>query len=110
MANPYRSSSPEVAMNPANLKQTAQRHQVLPSVSTAPSASVHSSSVSSASERFESHPSVSTPAPPVHISVIMPCLNEVRTLPAYIHSAIDGIRATNFTGEIIIADNGSTDG
>lgn len=44
------------------------------------------------------------------ISIVMPCLNEVITLPACIRKAQQAIEHLGFTGEIIVADNGSTDG
>jgi glycosyltransferase involved in cell wall biosynthesis len=51
---------------------------------------------------------------PVGVSLIMPCLNEALWLPACIANArvaLDLIRSTlALDGEIIVADNGSTDG
>ena len=44
------------------------------------------------------------------VSVVMPCLNEVRTLSKCIAQARAGIDTGSFHGEIIVADNGSTDG
>jgi glycosyltransferase involved in cell wall biosynthesis len=44
------------------------------------------------------------------VSVVMPCLNEVETLEASIARAREGIRQAGLTGEVVIADNGSTDG
>jgi glycosyltransferase involved in cell wall biosynthesis len=46
----------------------------------------------------------------VTLSVLMPCLNEARTLPACIAKAHAYLARQNFAGEIIIADNGSSDG
>lgn len=43
------------------------------------------------------------------ISVVMPCLNEERTVAGCIREAFAGLAAGNLDGEIIIADNGSTD-
>lgn len=40
----------------------------------------------------------------------MPCLNEAETLEGCIQRAHDGLKAAKVTGEILIADNGSTDG
>ena len=47
---------------------------------------------------------------PIEVSIVMPCLNEAETLKACILKAREGLAATGRTGEIIIADNGSTDG
>ena len=40
----------------------------------------------------------------------MPCLDEAETLAGCIEAAMLGLKACSATGEIIIADNGSTDG
>lgn len=46
----------------------------------------------------------------IELSVVIPCLNEVDTLGGCIEKAQHGLRKANVRGEIIIADNGSTDG
>ena len=50
----------------------------------------------------------------VEVSIVMPCLDEVRCLPACIanaREALDRMRSElGLDGEIVIADNGSTDG
>lgn len=46
----------------------------------------------------------------VELSVVMPCLNEADTLEACILKAREGIEEAGIGGEIVIADNGSTDG
>src|SRR5215217_6597831 len=46
----------------------------------------------------------------VELSVIMPCLNEADTLATCIAKAQRVLDACNIAGEIIVADNGSTDG
>lgn len=46
----------------------------------------------------------------VELSVVMPCLNESRTLGACIQKAQKAIKELGIRGEIIVADNGSTDG
>lgn len=43
------------------------------------------------------------------ISVVMPCLNEEETLKACIEEAQAAIQASGVSGEVVIADNGSTD-
>ena len=47
---------------------------------------------------------------PVELSIIMPCLNEAETIARCIEKAKTGIQRSGVPGEIIIADNGSTDG
>ena len=44
------------------------------------------------------------------ISIILPCLNEAKTLGNCIMKAQQNIEALKLDGEIIVADNGSTDG
>jgi len=46
----------------------------------------------------------------VEISIVMPCLNEVETLATCIEKARRAIETEGFAAEIIVADNGSTDG
>jgi glycosyltransferase involved in cell wall biosynthesis len=49
-------------------------------------------------------------AEPVELTILMPCLNEAETLARCIESARRGIQRAGVRGEILIADNGSTDG
>jgi glycosyltransferase involved in cell wall biosynthesis len=44
------------------------------------------------------------------VSVVMPCLNEARTLAACIEQIQTAFYKHNISGEIIVADNGSSDG
>ncbi|MBZ8141412.1 dolichol-P-glucose synthetase [Rubrivivax gelatinosus] len=44
------------------------------------------------------------------LTILMPCLNEVRTLGRCIAKANVFLMASGVTGEVLIADNGSTDG
>ena len=46
----------------------------------------------------------------LELSIVMPCLNEADTLANCIRNAKQGLRHAGVEGEIIIADNGSTDG
>jgi glycosyltransferase involved in cell wall biosynthesis len=46
----------------------------------------------------------------VELSVVMPCLNEARTLANCIGKAQRAFRDAKIAGEVIIADNGSSDG
>jgi glycosyltransferase involved in cell wall biosynthesis len=47
---------------------------------------------------------------PIFLSIVMPCLNEARTLPICIAKGRAYLDRQSFHGEIIVADNGSTDG
>jgi glycosyltransferase involved in cell wall biosynthesis len=46
----------------------------------------------------------------VEVTVVMPCLNEADTLAACIEKAQRALKEHNISGEVIVADNGSTDG
>ena len=46
----------------------------------------------------------------VELSIVIPCLNEAETLARCLDSARLGIERSDVRGEIIVADNGSTDG
>jgi len=47
---------------------------------------------------------------PCELSIVMPCLNEAETLAACIDKAHAFLEQNKVSGEIIVADNGSTDG
>jgi len=47
---------------------------------------------------------------PLELSVVMPCLNEADTLEGCIRKAQQALRDSGITGEVVVADNGSTDG
>lgn len=46
----------------------------------------------------------------IDVSIVIPCLNEVLTLPACIGKAKEAIASLSLSGEVVISDNGSTDG
>jgi hypothetical protein len=46
----------------------------------------------------------------VQLTILMPCLNEAKTLPTCIRKAQAFLSRRSIPGEILIADNGSTDG
>jgi hypothetical protein len=48
--------------------------------------------------------------PSCDLTILMPCLNEAETLAACIAKAQRGIAEAGVEGEVLIADNGSTDG
>jgi glycosyltransferase involved in cell wall biosynthesis len=48
--------------------------------------------------------------PTLEVSVVMPCLNEARTIVTCIEKAHAALRGSGLTYEIVIGDNGSTDG
>ena len=45
-----------------------------------------------------------------HISIVIPCLNESATVGACVHVARDAVARLDQHGEVIVVDNGSTDG
>jgi glycosyltransferase involved in cell wall biosynthesis len=58
--------------------------------------------------------SVGDREPAVDVTIVMPCLNEAKSLPACLKNARDALEMIQqqfgLTGEVLIADNGSTDG
>lgn len=51
------------------------------------------------------------PAPTgIEVSVVMPCLNEAETIARCIEKALRAFREHGIAGEVVIGDNGSTDG
>jgi glycosyltransferase involved in cell wall biosynthesis len=46
----------------------------------------------------------------MQLSILMPCLNEAETVATCVRKAQTWLSSANVTGEVIIADNGSTDG
>lgn len=45
----------------------------------------------------------------IDISVVMPCLNEQDSVASTVREALEGIKATGLSGEVIVVDNGSFD-
>src|SRR5215831_11044374 len=62
--------------------------------------------------------SVAARVPPEHyedlavpeLTVVIPCLNEARTIGICIRKAQDSFERLDVSGEVVVADNGSTDG
>lgn len=54
-------------------------------------------------------PGSKAPAPAPEVSVVMPCLNEESTLETCVTTAQRALRDHQIPGEVIVADNGSTD-
>jgi len=46
----------------------------------------------------------------LELSIVMPCLNEAETLPKCVGKALRFLREHRVAGEVLVADNGSTDG
>lgn len=46
----------------------------------------------------------------LELTILMPCLNEAETIEICIKKALKSIEENNIKGEVLIADNGSTDG
>ena len=47
---------------------------------------------------------------PVDVSVVIPCLNEANSIAYCVEKAIKAFRSAGLRGEVVVADNGSTDG
>ena len=46
----------------------------------------------------------------LELTILMPCLNEARTVAACVDEAMGYLRASGVVGEVLVCDNGSTDG
>jgi hypothetical protein len=44
------------------------------------------------------------------VSVVLPCLNEAETVAVCVDKALSSLRELGIAGEVVVADNGSTDG
>jgi glycosyltransferase involved in cell wall biosynthesis len=70
--------------------------------------------LSSEATLTSSAPSVASAAEPIpgepELSVVMPCLNEASTIGICIRKALDSFKRIGIAGEVVVADNGSTDG
>lgn len=47
---------------------------------------------------------------PIELSIVMPCLNEAETLEICIRKAMGYLERAKIRGEVVVGDNGSTDG
>ncbi len=48
--------------------------------------------------------------PKIELTILMPCLNEVETVGVCVEKAMGYLTSRNIEGEVLVADNGSTDG
>ncbi len=46
----------------------------------------------------------------LEVSIVLPCLNEARTVGQCVEKALQAFAASGLRGEVIVSDNGSTDG
>jgi glycosyltransferase involved in cell wall biosynthesis len=46
----------------------------------------------------------------IDVSVVIPCLNEANSIGICVDKALGAFRAAGLRGEVVVADNGSTDG
>lgn len=67
-------------------------------------------SVMPAHNRLEAIGATEKKVSELEVSIVMPCLNEAETLQGCIRKAQHSIRRHDLRAEIIVADNGSTDG
>ena len=52
---------------------------------------------------------IGAPDNDIEVSVVMPCLNEEKTIGACVAQAVATLEIAGLRGEVIVADNGSTD-
>lgn len=55
-------------------------------------------------------PSATVATTPLELTILMPCLNEAETIAVCVTKAQAYLKASGVAGEVLIADNGSTDG
>ena len=48
--------------------------------------------------------------PQIEVSVVIPCLNEANSIGYCVEKAVAAFQAAGLRGEVVVADNGSTDG
>lgn len=53
---------------------------------------------------------MTTSAQTYELSVVMPCLNEAKTVGRCVERAVRALNESGIAGEVVVADNGSTDG
>jgi glycosyltransferase involved in cell wall biosynthesis len=58
----------------------------------------------------QTQPTAAAAATGLEVSIVMPCLNEAETLASCIQTAQRALDEGGFAGEVIVADNGSSDG
>ncbi len=46
----------------------------------------------------------------MELTIVMPCLNEAETVATCVHKAVGFLAESGIDGEVVVADNGSTDG
>ncbi|MCZ6676653.1 MAG: glycosyltransferase family 2 protein [Candidatus Poribacteria bacterium] len=47
---------------------------------------------------------------PIEVSVVIPCLNEAQTVGVCVQKALRALKQLGISGEVVVVDNGSTDG
>ena len=58
----------------------------------------------------KTEPGACSLSPSFDVSVVIPCLNEANSLAFCVDKAMQALHKTGLSGEVIVADNGSTDG
>ncbi len=53
---------------------------------------------------------IATETAELEVSVVMPCLNEASSIVTSVTRAFEALKAGGYRGEVVVADNGSTDG
>lgn len=82
----------------------------LDSISARPIGEIALNSRPSAAQILTTPPVAGVPDEELDLSVVMPCLNESATVATCIAKARGAMKLHGIRGEVIIADNGSTDG
>jgi hypothetical protein len=66
--------------------------------------------IAPAAESSVPHLHAGAGAAPLELTVLVPCLNEARTVARCVAAALGFLQNAGVAGEVLVADNGSTDG
>lgn len=72
--------------------------------------SLPSASTPNVETRFQEAVDTLAEATSIQVSVVIPCLNESNSIAICVDKAIRAFRSASLAGEVVVADNGSTDG
>lgn len=61
-------------------------------------------------KRFSDVLETAADSEPLEVSVVIPCLNEVKSVAFCVDKAVAALKDSGVRGEVVVADNGSTDG
>jgi glycosyltransferase involved in cell wall biosynthesis len=105
--NPNKSWSPVELLNPSLLPSDAEPSQSNPSDASSLDRKIEQGLTRA---EFALTQALAIGSEPLEISVVMPCLNEAETVGICVQKALSTLKRMNIASEVLVADNGSTDG